>query len=69
MLQNMSISNKYCSFEFFLFIKESYKIYCFTQKYYKMFSTLIIRNVSWAANHYIMISDGACDTEDWSNDC
>ncbi len=30
---------------------------------------ITIRNVSWAANQYIrMISDGSCDTEDWSND-
>jgi len=30
---------------------------------------MIIRNVSWAANHHIrMISKGSCDTEDWSND-
>ncbi len=36
----------------------------------QLFSTLIIiRNVSWAANqHIIMISEGSCDTEDWSND-
>ncbi len=28
-----------------------------------------IRNVSWAANQYIrVISEGSCDTEDWSND-
>ncbi len=35
-----------------------------------MFSTLtIIRNISLAANQYIrMISEGSCDTEDWSND-
>ncbi len=35
-----------------------------------MFSKLIIiRNVSWAANQHIrMISEGSCDTEDWSND-
>ncbi len=26
-------------------------------------------NVSWAADRYIrMISEGSCDTEDWSND-
>ncbi len=26
-------------------------------------------NVSWAANqHIILISEGSCDTEDWSND-
>ncbi len=29
---------------------------------------IIVRNV-WAANQYIiMISEGSCDTEDWSND-
>ncbi len=34
-----------------------------------MSSTLIIRNVSWAANQHIrLISEGSCDTEDWSND-
>ena len=26
-------------------------------------------NVSWASNHHIRgISEGSCDTEDWSND-
>ncbi len=30
---------------------------------------MIIRNVSSAANQHIrMISEGSCDTEDWSND-
>ncbi len=30
---------------------------------------MIIRNVFWAENQYIrMISEGSCDTEDWSND-
>ncbi len=35
-----------------------------------MFSTLIIIiNSSWAADQHIrMISEGSCDTEDWSND-
>jgi len=28
-----------------------------------------MKNVSWAANQHIrMISEGSCDTEDWSND-
>ncbi len=38
--------------------------------FHKMFSTLIIiRYVSWSANQHIrMISEGSCDTEDWSND-
>ncbi len=27
------------------------------------------KNVSWAVNQHIrMISEGSCDTEDWSND-
>ncbi len=36
----------------------------------KLFSTFIlIRNVSWAANQHLgVISEGSCDTEDWSND-
>ncbi len=35
----------------------------------QLFSTLIIRNVSWAENQHIsMISEGSCDAEDWSND-
>jgi len=30
---------------------------------------ILLRNVSWAANHHIrLISEGSCDTEDWSND-
>ncbi len=35
----------------------------------QLFSTsLIIRNVSWAPNQHIrMISEGSCDTEDWSS--
>jgi len=34
------------------------------------FSTWItIRNVSRSSNHHIrVISEGSCDTEDWSND-
>ncbi len=32
-------------------------------------TVLIIKNVSWSANQHIrMISEGSCDTEDWSND-
>ncbi len=26
-------------------------------------------NVSWAPNHILIISEGSCDTEDWSNNC
>ncbi len=34
-----------------------------------MLIKLIIRNVSWAANQHIRkISEGSCDTEDWSDD-
>jgi len=43
------------------------KCFTFTQNSAQQFSTwLIIINVS---NHHIrMISEGSCDTEDWSND-
>ncbi len=35
----------------------------------QLFSTLIIRNVSWAPTQHIrMISEPSFDTEDWSND-
>jgi len=28
-----------------------------------------MRNVFWASNHHIrVISEGSCDTEDWSDD-
>ncbi len=38
-----------------------------TQKY--IFNIDTIQNISWAANQHIrMISEGSCDTEDWSND-
>ncbi len=45
-------------------------MYQFPQKYEaaQLFSALI-RNVFWAVNQHIrMISEGSCDTEDWSND-
>ncbi len=48
------------------------KVSRYSQKYEaaQLFSTPItIRNVCWAANQHIrMISEGSCDTEDWSND-
>ncbi len=45
---------------FFLFYKN---------KLHNYFQTLILYNVSWSADQYIrMISEGSCDTEDWSND-
>jgi len=43
----------------------------FQEKYEapQLFSTLIIRNISRAANHHIrVISEGSCDTEEWSKD-
>jgi len=47
-------------------------VYYFPQKYEEaqMFSTLIIIiTVSWLSDHHIrVISEGSCDTEDWSND-
>ncbi len=51
---------------------KKYNVSQFSQKYWaaQLLSTLIlIRNVSWAVNQHIrMISEGSCDTEDWSND-
>ncbi len=48
------------------------KVSQFPQKYWAehLFSTFVkIENVFWAANQHIrMISEGSCDTEDWSND-
>jgi len=48
----------------FLFIKESW------EKEKNIFSTLIIIiNVSWLSDPHIrVISEGSCDTEDWTND-
>ncbi len=45
-------------------------LWCFHKNIKQLFSALvIIRNASWAANQHItMISEGSCDTEDWSND-
>ncbi len=57
------ILNKCCSFNF-VSIKESNKKYPMFQKQLSSttVSTLIINQ------HIIMISEGSCDTEDWSND-
>ena len=63
MQQKISISNKCCSFELsiHLWILKNKMHHGFLQKYCweQLFSTLIIiRNVSWAANHHIrMISE------------
>ncbi len=59
---------------YFFFFSNSLETHLshFPQKYEaaQLFSTLIImRNASRAANQHIrMISEGSCDTEDWSND-
>ncbi len=38
-------------------------------KQHSSFQQITVRNVSWAANQHVrMISEGSCDTEDWSND-
>ncbi len=35
----------------------------------KPLATLIMKNGAWAPNHHVRnISEGSCDTEDWSND-
>ncbi len=40
-----------------------------SSKTVQLFSTLIRRNVSWAANQHIrLISEESCDTDDWKND-
>ncbi len=58
MLQKISISNKCCSFEFYI-----------PQKNPEKFSTCITNRCFLETNqHIIMISEGSCDTEDWSND-
>ncbi len=68
-LHKISIFNKCCSVhQRILKNNESLfpLIYCAAQ----LFLTLIIiRNISLAANQHIsLITDGPCDTEDWSND-
>ncbi len=78
MVQRLGIS-------FFFFLRDQYflfsnnvlncskvrvKIFIILFKKNKFKYEIIIRNVSWAPNHHIrMISEGSCDTEDWSNDC
>ncbi len=73
MLQKISISNN-CFWTFYSLKNPEQK--CITVSTKILSSTIvnnktliIIRNVSWAANQYIrLISEGSCDTEDWSND-
>lgn len=48
-------------FNFLFILKQMY------QKFHIEHSS-INRNVSWAPNEHRMISEGACDPEDWRND-
>ncbi len=71
MVQMISISNKCCSFERSIFIiyiyKNSEKMHHKNMKQHNCFQYWYF--VYWAANQHIrMISEGSCDTEDWSND-
>ncbi len=73
MLQNIYIYFKCCSFELYSSKNpEKRHISQFSQKYEaaQLFSTfVIIIHVSCAVNQHIrIISEGSCDTEDWSND-
>jgi len=63
-IQNISIQiNSYFELSIHQRILRKYEVA-------QLFSTLIIvRNVSCASNHQIrMISEGSCNTEDWSTD-
>ncbi len=66
-LQKILVLNKCCSFDISIYqiIKNNNKMRHFPQQYKaQLFSTLItIRN-----QHIRMISEGSCDTKDWSND-
>ncbi len=43
--------------------------YCFRKKAAQLFATLVRINALCAVNQHIrMISEGSCDTEDWSNE-
>ncbi len=71
---NNNNNNKNAVFFHFLSIKESWKtMYHGFHKnimQHICFSTLVILiHVSWAPTQHIrMISEGSCDTKDWSND-
>ncbi len=54
-------------FVYFLFIKEPWNK-CITVSRKTVFNMIIRRNVSYAPilNHIRMISEGSCDTKDWS---
>jgi len=64
LFQNISVSNN--TFINQIILKNTKKI----KQAAQLFSTLIKKNVSSAANQSIrMISEGSCDSEDRSNDC
>ncbi len=72
MLWNVYISSKCCSFKNFVHerIGPLKKNSLLKNIKKQLFSALIIRNVYWAPIHYIgRISEGSCDSEDWSNGC
>jgi len=63
MLQNISISNK-CRFELSIHQSPEKKNQGFHKNSFQHVSCFFK-----AANHHIrLISEGSCDTEDWSND-
>ncbi len=63
MLQKISISDKCCSSELSIHQRNLKKFYS------AVFNIIIIIIFFLAANQHIrMISEGSCDTEDWSND-
>ncbi len=64
---NISILNKCCSFEFSIHQRILIKNDHSFLKNIKPFSTLIIYQM-FLERHNRMISEGSCDTEDWSND-
>ncbi len=73
MLWKISILNKCCFLTFYsseMPVTQNVSQFRQNCEVAQLFSTLItIRNVIWAANQHIrMISEGSCDTEDWSND-
>ncbi len=69
---NVYISNKYSSFELsthLRILKKNYYVFHKNIKPHNCFQHEI-RNVSSASNQHIrMISEGSCDTKDWSNAC
>ncbi len=63
-----TISNQCCSFEWF--IEESWKTYIMVAPKILCSTTVSTLLIIRPPNQYIiMISEGSCDTGDWSNDC